>query len=512
MSSANWQTEPEELLRRVREAERAYQELREENEVNFELPGVGRGDIYTENGRIVRVNKALCEITGYTQEELLGLTIHHITHPDDRPIFGRQYTRMLAGEIESYAVEKRYLRKDGCAVWVAINASLLPERPGRPAMMTSVVRDITALKMAEAAAQESATKFRGVFENSFDAIAVYKGDAHAMANQAYLRLFRYESFEELAKVTGPELIASSHRAMVRDRIERRLRGEPVPADYVSRGVRKDGTEFDLEIHASLFHVDRDVYRLVILRDVSERVRAHEELETRVAERTADLSLANERLQNESSKRRRMELAMWDAIDREQRRIGEDLHDSLGQQLAGIGCKLKAIRAPEAPGLMTELERVARLLREAIVQTREIAHGLYPQELEEGIFFALGYLSEKMTDSYGVECSFAAGEIFPVREICARHLYRIAQEAISNSLKHGRATRIRIELRRARGLVRLSIGDNGIGFSVAGPRPGMGLKTMRNRARIIGGGVSIKRNPDGGTCVTCSFRPDKIGLP
>ena len=503
---------PAALLQRVQEAERALKELKEENELNYELLGVGRGDIHTDTGRMVRVNKAFCELIGYSEEELLKLSIHDITHPDDRTIYGQQYQRMLADEIESYAVEKRYLRKDGNIVWVAINASLLPERPGRPPTFTAVVRDITALKMAEAAARESATSFRRIFENSIDAIAVYKGWVHSMVNAAYLRLFRYGSMEELEGVEGPDLIAPSHRAQIRERIAERLRGEAVPKDYISRGLRKDGTEFDLETHSSVFFVDGEAYRLVILRDVTEQMRAQEELERRVTERTADLSLANERLRSESSKRQRLELAMWDAIDREQRRIGEDLHDSLGQQLAGIGCKVKAIRAPEAPGLVAELERVAGLLREAIVQTREIAHGLYPQELEDGIFFALGFLSEKVTDSYGVKCSFTAGETFPVRESCARHLYRIAQEAIANSLKHGRATRIGIELQRTRGLVRLTINDNGSGFSGAGSRPGMGLKTMRSRARIIGGGVSIKRNPNGGTCVTCSFRPEKTGLP
>jgi signal transduction histidine kinase len=300
--------------------------------------------------------------------------------------------------------------------------------------------------------------------------------------------------------------------MVTDRLERRIRGEEVPGDYVTRGLRKDGTEFDLEIHASSFHVNGECFRLVILRDVTETTRAqeekrkaHEELERRVAERTADLSLSNARLQSESLKRKRLEQAMWNAIDREQKRIGEDLHDSLGQQLAGISCSIKAIKAPGDPVLAASLERVARLLCDAVAQTRRIARGLYPPELDDGLLFALKYLSDDVTHSFGVKCSFAAPEMFHVRESDGRQLYRIAQEAISNSLKHGHASQIDIELVRIKDVIRLTIRDNGAGLPAPGSlRPGMGLNTMRNRARVLGGNFVLKRDADGGTVVRCWY--------
>lgn len=112
--------------------------------------------------------------------------------------------------------------------------------------------------------------------------------------------------------------------------------------------------------------------------------------------------------------------------------------------------------------------------------RQIAQGLYPPELDDGLFFALRYLSEKVERSFGVACRFIEGKAFPLRESNVRQLYRIAQEAIANSLKHGRATRIAIALVRVRGMVRLTIRDNGVGTPAdAGKREGMGLKTMRN---------------------------------
>jgi PAS domain S-box-containing protein len=502
----------EDTRQRLAAAEQALADCREENAVLFELAGVGRGEVEAATGRFLRVNKAYCQIVGYTAEEVLQKTIRDITHPDDTEIFYKASPRLLSGEIESHAEVKRYIHKDGRIIWVSIHSSLIRGKGGRPDIMTGVIEDITAQKLAEMAAEENAAKFRGVFENSFDAIAVCKDAFHIMANAAYLRLFGYSSMADLCSIPSAHLVAPSVRASIEDRLRRRNRGEPVPTEYITRGIRKDGTEFDLEVHISLFPIGGESFHLIVVRDVTERLRAqefqkkaHEDLELAVAERTADLSRANARLQRESAKRKRLELAMWDAVDREQRRIGQDLHDSLGQQLVGISFTVKALRAPHDPAITAGLERVARLLCDAIGQTREIAHGLYPPELEDGLFHALGYLSQEVTLSYGIACHFEVGETFSVKEGNARQLYRVAQEAIANSLKHGRAKRIDIELARIRGSARLTIRDNGAGFPAHSVRPGMGLKTMRNRARLLGGRLLIKRNPAGGTIVTCSYR-------
>src|SRR5208283_4565938 len=104
----------------------------------------------------------------------------------------------------------------------------LPEKPGSPRMMTGVIQEITAQRNAEEALHASAVRFRAIFENSVDAIAVYEGEKHRLVNPAYLKLFGYASEEELVEITGPELIAESERHVVKERIARRLRGEKVP--------------------------------------------------------------------------------------------------------------------------------------------------------------------------------------------------------------------------------------------------------------------------------------------
>ena len=166
-----------------------------------------------------------------------------------------------------------------------------------------------------------------------------------------------------------------------------------------------------------------------------------------------------------------------------------------------------ISAPPS-GPSADLKRVARLLWKAVAQTGDIAHGLHPPEMEEGLFFVLRYLSQRITESYGGDCRVIAGNPFHIRESNAPQLYRIAQEAITNSFKHGHANRATLEMTRSHGVIRLKIGDNGVGFgAAAGARPGMGLKTMRNRARLLGGTIKIKRTEDGGASVVCSFHPE-----
>jgi PAS domain S-box-containing protein len=286
------------LQERLEAAERTIRDLRAECDASFELAGVGRADALVADRKIIRVNKALCEMLGYTVDELCGMSFGDLSHPDDGDTFALAAPRILAGEIDNYSVTKRYLRKDGKVIWVAVHASVLPLSPGEPLKMTGLVQDITAQKLAEGEQLENARKFQAIFENSVDAIAVYEDEAHRIVNDAYLKLFGY-THEELKTVTGPELIAPSQRDMIKDRIVRRLRGENVPSRYVSRGLRKDGTEFDLEIHACNFSLEGDVFRLVILRDVTERVqeadaqqKENEALEARVRQRTADLERAN----------------------------------------------------------------------------------------------------------------------------------------------------------------------------------------------------------------------------
>jgi len=213
-----------------------------------------------------------------------------------------------------------------------------------------------------------------------------------------------------------------------------------------------------------------------------------------------------------SERRRLERQVLEAAAEEQRRIGHDLHDGLCQQLAGIAFanevlsqKLFKRAAPESG----TAEKIGKLVDDAITQARQLAHGLQPVTLEAGgLVGALRELCCKLEDTFHVSCIFDCENLVLVHDnVVATHLYRIAQEAISNAIKHGKAKTIIIELSLVadRGLV-LKVSDDGVGFSeVNQSGPGIGMHSMAYRARMIGGTLEVSPGARGGTVVTCTIR-------
>jgi signal transduction histidine kinase len=209
--------------------------------------------------------------------------------------------------------------------------------------------------------------------------------------------------------------------------------------------------------------------------------------------------------------KRLEADVLNVAEEEQSRIGHDLHDGLGQHLTGIEfmshvlqCRLSSRHAPEA----AEMEEITRLIREAIAQTRDLARGLSPVVLQsKGLAVALADLAESTSRHLrGVHCHCSTPPSPPpIPKDTAIHLYRIAQEAVSNAVKHGKATEISIRLTHGDGQTTLAIDDNGSGFPGSTPAStGMGLRVMQYRAGIIGGRLSFTRLPSSGLSVQCTL--------
>ena len=208
---------------------------------------------------------------------------------------------------------------------------------------------------------------------------------------------------------------------------------------------------------------------------------------------------------------RLEREIIEISEREQLRIGRDLHDGLCQYLAAIGCAAAALRADLLHrGLAREAavaEELTELLQNGVVQTRDLARGLVPVPMDEaGLPFALETLAASVARLQNIDCSFLAkNEVKVGSPSAATHLYRIAQEAINNATRHGRASQIRIALNAEGKLATLSVIDNGLGLSkTASQPPGLGLSLMRYRARLVGGQLAMSEPNDGGTLVACTF--------
>jgi len=209
-----------------------------------------------------------------------------------------------------------------------------------------------------------------------------------------------------------------------------------------------------------------------------------------------------------TERKRLEQEVVDISERERQRVGQDLHDSVGGKLTGVALIAKALaQRLEAKGLKdAELaEEVVLCLNECIAQTRSIARGLCPVELSvSGLSSALVELALEQGKLSGIECRFEAEPGLQIQSsFVASHLFHLAQEALSNALRHAHPTRVRIRLARRGSNICLEINDNGSGFNARRPQQsGMGLRSMRYRAEVIGAQFSIASNPGGGTIVSC----------
>ena len=217
-----------------------------------------------------------------------------------------------------------------------------------------------------------------------------------------------------------------------------------------------------------------------------------------------LSAALETLKTEVESRRRLENELLSAIESERQRIGQDLHDDLCQRLGAaallVGALSKDITKLD-PLLGAKVGEVPAVITDAIVACRNLARGLHPVTLmSAGLPSALQELADRVPDP--IKFAWPRTERIDLVSETALHLYRIAEEAVGNAVKHANARSISIGLAVLKGNVVMEVADDGKGMGGKTKALGMGLRNMRYRAHVVGGNLTITQQDGGGTCVRC----------
>jgi len=239
--------------------------------------------------------------------------------------------------------------------------------------------------------------------------------------------------------------------------------------------------------------------------------------TRVEQRTADLKAANQKLQDMLKERKRLENELLDIAEQERQRIGFDLHDDLGQKLAGMSLMIKGLEqrlAHDKHPAASEAGKIRALIDEAIHHTHNLAHQFSSFDINgDDLSGMLKELAANVEKMFSICCVFTLkGDVPALRGEVMFQLYKIAQEATSNAIKHGTATRVAISVSRSPDKLVLTVKNDGVPFSTpSDPKKRMGLRIMNYRASTIGALFEIRADHKGGTLVTCTVPMKNGGL-
>ncbi|WP_395736419.1 PAS domain S-box protein [Prosthecobacter sp.] len=467
----------------ITEHKKAEQDLIE-SEVRFravfEQAVVGVGLIDFATGRFVDVNKRYCTITGRSRKEMLKISFEEITFPDDRARSWNLHAQLKESKSPEFQWEKRYVRPDGSVVWVNLNASLLSTMSGRPNQVLAMVEDITRRKLAEANFRREQA-FNEILASHTSAIIILL-DRHGRLihmNEATLQMLGFKRNDLVGKLPPWEskFMDAAEKSRSQKRFREMLNGKNIPTSEVTL-IGKDRKRHIVALSSIITKTPEGVVDRIIVTgtDLTERYRLQKEI----------LKIS----------------------EQEQARIGHNLHDGVGQTMTGVSSLIEALEHELSGEQRESASRIHHLMKDAIQEVRHMSHSLSPASVKNrGLVGALHLLADTIRTNHRTACSCEIDSDIRIEDAEKEtHIYRIAQEAANNALRHGHPSRIKLSLQRRGDLEAvLKIEDNGTGIRKnTTENGGIGLRVMHYRADLIDGSLTLKSRPRGGVSVICRF--------
>src|SRR5208337_1507762 len=441
--------------------------------------------VLAPDGTLLHVNRAALQAAALRAEDVLG-----------RPFeaaywwsYSRSVQQRLRAAIERArdGTPSRYEEVVRLAEerLITIDFQIVPmcDEAGGVTHLVPSAMDITDRTQAEKRLRENEARLRAIVDTAVDGIITINDQGTILFfNAAAERMFGHRAGDVLGRELGL-LMPSPHREQHGSHLARyRATGvsRVIGTVLETEALRKDGTVFPIELSVSKV-TGLDLFTGII-RDISERRKLRRQL----------ITIAEE----------------------QRRQIGQELHDNIGQELTGISLMSDALAEALMQQGSAEAELAARIhncLMRVQQRVKAVSRGLIPVDVDaRGLMNALAELAGSTSLDHRIECTFECRAPVAVQDArAATQLYRIAQQAIANSIEHGRAGQIRISLAEQDGILRLEVRDNGVGLQDEPPSgQGVGFKVMQYRAESIGGALEIAAEEDGGMKVVCTLHGDR----
>jgi PAS domain S-box-containing protein len=418
---------------------------------------------------------------GFSQEEWLEDPIrwYRQIHPDDKDRWSIEAAQMfLSGTALKSAY--RVMARDGRVVWFHCEAKMIRRKDGRPWFIHGVGFDITELKRIEEALQEERNVVSAILHTVGALVVVLDPQGRIVRfNRACELVSGYSYAEVRGKYFWDLCVMPEEAERFKIAVEQ-LREDHSAKEYETPWMARDGARRLIAWSSTILPGENGDPAFIIATGI------------------------------DITERKRLEKAILEISAEEQRRIGQDLHDGLGQLLTGIAFMSKAQEQKlREKGLAeaADAARIVRLVNEAINKTRELAHGLLPVVSDaQGLTSALKRWAAEVEDLFRISCRLQMNQPVLIHDSnMSTHLYRIAQEAVNNAIKHGQAQNITISLSASNGQGTLRIENDG--GPIPEPLPdgsGMGMQIMHYRARMIGGSLKVGRGKTRGIAISCLF--------